>query len=465
MRHLLRDKTGWLAAAVILFHLVYNTVLPIHLDEAYYWWWSQRLELGYFDHPPMIAYLIKLTTLFSDHPFFVRLVPLLATAGSLYYIYRLSERIYGIETARIAALIFLILPTVQISFTVATPDAPLILFFSAGLYYFYLAVTTQKTGYIYLSGLLMGLMLLSKLTGVIFWGAFGLFVLLKKRELLRNIHVYLALLLAVAVNGGFLYWNSQNEWISFMFQYQHGSSEAYRLNPASAVGYVAGFFLIVTPVFAGLFFYLLGKLRGEWRGEGSGFLLFVTAFILLFFGYKALYKPMLLNWYAPALIPLLPFLSYGIVRLALKKTLYIGAAVAVVLALATQFPEGIVPPSQNPKNKFYGYEEALERLRPFIKNESILCSDHQTHTGILHYYLNDLPNRKSNILASKQSMFEIWDKELPRPKTCLAWVERDRINRHHREKCSAITLLDRYKQQRSGLADKTFLIFKCEVRQ
>ncbi len=24
-------------------------------DEAYYWLWSERLQWGYFDHPPLIA--------------------------------------------------------------------------------------------------------------------------------------------------------------------------------------------------------------------------------------------------------------------------------------------------------------------------------------------------------------------------------------------------------------------------
>ena len=29
-------------------------------DEAYYWTWAQRLDVGYFDHPPMIAWWIAI---------------------------------------------------------------------------------------------------------------------------------------------------------------------------------------------------------------------------------------------------------------------------------------------------------------------------------------------------------------------------------------------------------------------
>src|ERR1700677_2962050 len=31
-------------------------------DEAYYWVWSQHLALSYLDHPPIVAYLIRLGT-------------------------------------------------------------------------------------------------------------------------------------------------------------------------------------------------------------------------------------------------------------------------------------------------------------------------------------------------------------------------------------------------------------------
>ena len=32
----------------------------LHPDEAYYWTWAQNLHLGYYDHPPLVAYIIRL---------------------------------------------------------------------------------------------------------------------------------------------------------------------------------------------------------------------------------------------------------------------------------------------------------------------------------------------------------------------------------------------------------------------
>ena len=53
--------------------------LPLHSDEAYYWLWSKKLGLSYYDHSPMVAYFIKLTTLFSDSEFCVRFSSIIVT--------------------------------------------------------------------------------------------------------------------------------------------------------------------------------------------------------------------------------------------------------------------------------------------------------------------------------------------------------------------------------------------------
>ena len=38
---------------------------PLTFDEAYYWLWSRHLAFGYYDHPPMVALLIRAGTLIA----------------------------------------------------------------------------------------------------------------------------------------------------------------------------------------------------------------------------------------------------------------------------------------------------------------------------------------------------------------------------------------------------------------
>jgi hypothetical protein len=35
---------------------------PLAFDEAYYWQWSKNLAWGYYDHPPLIAFMIRAGT-------------------------------------------------------------------------------------------------------------------------------------------------------------------------------------------------------------------------------------------------------------------------------------------------------------------------------------------------------------------------------------------------------------------
>ena len=46
-----------LLGILLVLRAVMAGLLPLTADEAYYWLWSQHLAWGYFDHPPMIAWL------------------------------------------------------------------------------------------------------------------------------------------------------------------------------------------------------------------------------------------------------------------------------------------------------------------------------------------------------------------------------------------------------------------------
>jgi hypothetical protein len=54
----------FLAGFAVLFKIFLSAGLELHPDEAYYWLWSVHLAPGYYDHSPMVAYFIKITTLF-----------------------------------------------------------------------------------------------------------------------------------------------------------------------------------------------------------------------------------------------------------------------------------------------------------------------------------------------------------------------------------------------------------------
>ncbi len=54
-----------LLTAATLFRLFYIQWVELAPDEAYYWTWSRHLQWGYYDHPPMVGFLILVFTALS----------------------------------------------------------------------------------------------------------------------------------------------------------------------------------------------------------------------------------------------------------------------------------------------------------------------------------------------------------------------------------------------------------------
>ncbi|MDU6835090.1 MAG: glycosyltransferase family 39 protein, partial [Bradyrhizobium sp.] len=76
-----------MAAAIIagmtVLRIVYASALDLRTDEAYYWTWSKELQLCFLDHPPMIAWFVRLgTALFGDTNLGVRFAGIVAMAAS-----------------------------------------------------------------------------------------------------------------------------------------------------------------------------------------------------------------------------------------------------------------------------------------------------------------------------------------------------------------------------------------------
>ncbi len=51
------------AIGMIVFHFVHLALAGVFMDEAYYWMWGQHPALSYYDHPPLNAWLLGLSSI------------------------------------------------------------------------------------------------------------------------------------------------------------------------------------------------------------------------------------------------------------------------------------------------------------------------------------------------------------------------------------------------------------------
>ncbi len=67
------------------------------VDESHYLLYSRHLAWGYFDHPPMVAFLAALTTLLGNSVFLVRLGPIICSVIRLILLRYLALALYRDE--------------------------------------------------------------------------------------------------------------------------------------------------------------------------------------------------------------------------------------------------------------------------------------------------------------------------------------------------------------------------------
>ena len=260
----IRQKLLLTIASFTVLRLATAGSFELALDEGYYWVWSRHLSLSYYDHPPMVALTIWLTTLFGDGEFFVRLGSVLGAAVSSWLLYRLTTRLSGDERAGLAAVWIANLALIFCAGgLIVSPDTPLVPFYLLALNLFLDATEHEERAIMRwgAAGAAVGLAMLSKYTAVFFFpGAFlYLFLTPLRRHWLMKPHPYLAALAAFIVFSPVIIWNAQNNWASFAFQGRHGlaaSDESGLKHFFDFIGMQAASYSI------GLFFFLIaGAIR------------------------------------------------------------------------------------------------------------------------------------------------------------------------------------------------------------
>lgn len=212
-----------LAAGLFTVRVLYLPWCELFPEEAYYWNYARHLDIGYLDHPPMVAWLIWLgTAVFGHGEWGVRSGALLCSLATSFFAFRLTETLFRDRRAAAAAAVGLVqcLPYFFMSGWIMTPDAPLTAGWAAMLY-FLARVFFDGEGRAWLGvGLSLGLGMLSKYTLALLGPATLLFMLLDPvaRGWFRRIAPYAGVTLAAVLFSPVVVWNARHHWASFAYQ-------------------------------------------------------------------------------------------------------------------------------------------------------------------------------------------------------------------------------------------------------
>jgi dolichol-phosphate mannosyltransferase len=307
----------------IALRLFYLGSPELFYEEAYYWNYAKHLDIGYLDHPPMVAWIIGLfTNLMGDNEFAVRFGAFACWLITAYFSFKLTREIHGRCNAGLTILLIATLPVYFAIGWVMTPDAPLTACWAAALYYFHQALIHERrmawTGI----GVSIGLGMLSKYTIALLGPAALLFILVDRhsRKWLFRPEPYLAIFIAIMLFSPVIVWNAGHEWASFFYQSRDRMAERFEF---SLPYFIFSIILIITPTgFLSMIAITLYRRAAIFRDDvvssdttsnsmnRSYFLLLtLTLFPIAVFLTLSLFRETKFHWTAPCWLGIVPYMA------------------------------------------------------------------------------------------------------------------------------------------------------------
>jgi dolichol-phosphate mannosyltransferase len=407
--------------------LVFAAAAGLKYEEAYYWNYGQHLALSYFDHPPMVGWMARLSTgILGNAELFVRLPAILLFAGSLVLVHRVARELFDSRVALGAAVLMTILPAFEFYSMMLLPDAPLLFFWSLGLWCGHRLISEGNPRWWWGVGLATGLGMLSKYPAALIPLAPLLLALQGRRELLRRWELAGAALLAVLLFSPVLVWNAQNDWASLLYQ---GTS---RMNEATSFqdrfgGSLLNQLLMLSPGGLLAVVWALDKALRRWRDPRFLYLLCACVPFLGLMLLVSTRRLVQMNW------PLPGYVAATILLAALwsetgvwKHRRGLLALVLVPAALLSALPwlaTLLEISALNRADDFSGWipmGQQAARIRAEMPRpqQTFLAGHGYQAASVLAYYAGDPQNTlSSNILGEHAKGYGYWNP----PERYLGW--------------------------------------------
>lgn len=233
----------------LIINLIQAANTELFDDEAYYWIYSQYPAWGYFDHPPMIAWLIKAGSAVFPNELGVRFFIVLMNTATLFLINQLLEKKNDFLFYAIAASI----AVAQIGGIIAVPDIPLLFFVSLFFYQYRRFINTYSITNSALLGICIALMLYSKYHGILI----VFFTLLSNTKLFSKYQTYLVTAIALLLFAPHIYWQYTHHFPSVQFHLFERNAVHYRFSFTTE--YLLGQIALAGPIIGWLFIWAAGK--------------------------------------------------------------------------------------------------------------------------------------------------------------------------------------------------------------
>ena len=383
--------------AITLLRLVWLAVQPADLypDEAQYWFWAKRLALGYYSKPPLLAWLIALTTgLFGDSEFAIRLSAPLLHAGTAVFVYAIGTRLYDRRIGFWSALAYASLPGASVSGFVISTDAPLVLCWAAALYALIRAREAGGRLWWLAVGVAAGLGLLAKYA-MAYWIASALgFFLLVSAERRHLPALFAAVALALLIYSPNFWWNWSNGFVSYLHTRDNAELGGPLFHPEAFLEFFGSQFAVFGPLFFAGLLWLAATPSALARPAARLLAVFVLPTLAMMLAVSLLSRAHA-NWAAPAYVSATVLVvAWAIERgwralVVFSIALHLAVAAAIFAGYGAMAAFGIEPPARyDALHQLRGWRDlgaqvgAALAAHPGLR---LLADDRETLAALIYY--------------------------------------------------------------------------------
>ena len=392
--HRLLFYSSWLLLA-----LAQSASTELIADEAYYWVYSRFPAWGYFDHPPMIAFLIKSGYAIFHNELGVRLICALLSTLTILITESLIER----KNPFLFYTIFLSIGVLQIAGFLAVPDTPL-LFFTALFFYTYRSfIKNTNWKNTLLLAIAISLLFYTKYHGILI----VFFTFLSNIKMFTRWQTWLAGFFVLILYSPHLFWQWDHDWVSFRYHLFESNVSTYKFSYTT--DYLLGQVLLAGPLAGFILFPAAFIYKAKTQTEKA--LKFTLIGIYLIFLVSSFRGKVEVNWTMPAMIPLI-VLSHQFIldKISWLKPLRIIAFVSLLLIIAVRIYLVVdIGPDNSTRGRFRNKAWAKTIAEKTGDTPVVFYNSYQRAS--LFWFYSGKPSHSHNSYSDRKSNYNFWPTE------------------------------------------------------
>lgn len=392
----------YLLGAIFIINLLQAHFTELIFDEAYYWYYAKNIAWGYFDHPPMVAWLIKLSGVLFNGELGVRFMSCLLSAATFILLWSMIDHPKKKDFVAYFFVVAFSMTLLNAYGIFTLPDTPLLFFTSLFLWIYKKFIASPNAALALLLGVVMAAMMYSKYNAVLVI----VFVLLSNIKLVKNKYAWLAVIMALVCYSPHFLWLYDNDFVSIKYHLFDRPNQAYDFNK-----FTLKYFLDMITIFGLTFpfaYYILYKSKPKDSFEKA--LTFLTYGILIFFFISGFSKRTQAQWIIVISIPMVLLIFNFIIENEKTRIWFFRLGIINIIVLLYLRIGLIYEPLFPIVYETHGNKEWVNRLEYEVWDIPVVFENSYRNASMYQFYSGRQAISLNNIIY-RQNQYSIDDSE------------------------------------------------------